>query len=124
MFTCFSVHYYLSNSFLSCLLFLAGNPMGRVEKAALVKCGYHHVMVGHSQGYMVAHTHRVQSHPHRSVNLLKQCHHEYNQPEHKRSPCPPLIYADDSLVCCACVFCSNSVLTPAATQRHTDSTKL
>lgn len=56
MFTYFSVHYYLSNSFLSCLLFLAGNPMGRVEKAALMKCGYHHVMVGHSRGYMVAHT--------------------------------------------------------------------
>lgn len=68
--------------------------MGRVEKAALMKCGYHHVMVGHSQGYMVAHTHRVQSHPHRSVNLLKQCHHEYNQPEHKRSPWlpPPPLY--------------------------------
>lgn len=57
MFTNDPVHYYSSNRFfLSCLLFFAGNPMGRVAKAALMKCGYQHVMVGHSQGYMVAHT--------------------------------------------------------------------
>lgn len=56
MFTYLSVNYYSSHSFLNCLLFLAGNPMGMVEKAAVVKCGYLHDMVGHSQRYMVAHT--------------------------------------------------------------------
>lgn len=56
--------------------------MGRMEKAAVVKRGYHHDMVGHSHCYIVAHT--VQSHPH-SVNLMKRCHQEYNQPEHKHS---------------------------------------
>lgn len=55
----FNVHFFLcalSQSFLNCLLFVVGNPMGRVEKAAVVKYGYHHNMVDHSQCYMVAHT--------------------------------------------------------------------